>query len=171
MTDNSQHDTDESSRKMASSLVYSGEGKQSVLDVSGATAGGGQRTREDWSKAMCEGGSGRARALQGYLGPALSVYKQLPNHHGSYYRDTYLFSQGIWVQSSGLNTVYQIMQNKLGSPSFQADLKTDLKETGCGQTKNGKSNTRTVQRQTIPAAMCTAILLNRYQVRRTGIIF
>lgn len=54
MDDKSQQDTDESSRKVASSLVHTRKGKQSVHDLWEPTARGGQRTRGNWSKSLCE---------------------------------------------------------------------------------------------------------------------
>ena len=52
MDDNSQRDTDESSRKMASSLE--GKGKQSMHDLCGPVACGGQRIHGDCSKSLHE---------------------------------------------------------------------------------------------------------------------
>lgn len=54
MDDNSQRDTDKSSRKMASSLVHTGKGKQSMHDLCGPVARGGQRIRGDCSKSLRE---------------------------------------------------------------------------------------------------------------------
>ena len=43
-----------SSRKMASSLVHTRKGKQSMHDLCGPAAPGGQRTRGDCSKSLRE---------------------------------------------------------------------------------------------------------------------